>query len=324
MATPDDRRVAENTQHAVDLRDRVVIVTGAGRGLGAAYARYLAQRGARVVVNDIGCTVAGDGSDPSVASGVADAITRAGGSALASTHDLRDPDGSQAIVAATLARFGRIDAVVHNAGLNTQTDFAATSDDELSRHLSLDPVGAFRLTRAAWPHLVAQGYGRLVFTVSGGMFGLPLVTAYGAAKGATWALARCLASAAPEGIRVNAISPVAFTRMTTNGSNFSEDELNARRAAHRPETVAPLVAVLVDEGCPSNGELFGVGGGLVSRIFVGETAGYASGDLTPEGILSNWSAIMTPDPACPPTLIKEQPGRFAARMPTHSPKPSRS
>lgn len=311
--------MTELRQPALNLEDRVVIVTGAGRGLGAAYAAYLAECGAQVVVNDIGCAIAGEGTDPSFAREVARDITRAGGKALADTHDMRDPDGSKAIVDAALSHFGRVDAVVHNAGINTQSDFANTSPDELARHLSVDPIGAFHLTQAAWPYFVEQQYGRVVFSVSGAMFGLPLVTAYGAAKGATWALSRCLASAAPDGIRVNAISPVAFTRMTTNGSNFSEDELAERRVRMPPEAVAPLVAVLVDETCPSNGELFAVGGGLVSRIFVSETTGYASRELTPEGILANWQAIMAPDTECTPTLIHEQPRRFAARMPPSSP-----
>lgn len=313
--------VTDVAGNRVDLSGRVVIVTGAGRGLGAAYAAYLTSRGAQVIVNDIGCTISGEGRDPSVSRVVAESISRAGGIAVADSHDMRDHDGPQSIIETALTHFGRIDAVVHNAGLNTQTEFTKTSDNELSLHLSVDPIGPFRLTQAVWPHFVEQGYGRLVFSVSGGMLGLPMVTGYGTAKGATWALARCLASAAPEGIRVNAISPVAFTRMTTNGSVFSEDEINARRVAHAPEAVAPLVAVLVDENCPTNGELFAVGGGLVSRIFVSETAGYADFNLTPEKILSNWPTVMAPDSTCTPTVIKEQPRRFSARMPTPTQSP---
>ena len=294
---------------------RVVIVTGAGRGLGAAYARLLGGRGAHVIVNDLGCDVTGNGSDREPATDVARRVREAGGSAQVSFHDVREPEAARALVDATLAEFGRVDAVVHNAGINTQTDFASTTPEEMRRHLAVDPMASYHVTRSVWPLFVGQGYGRLVFSTSGGMLGLPKVTAYGAAKGATWMFARCLAAASPDGIKVNAVAPAAFSRMTAGNPVLSGQELNARRRHQPAEAVAPLVAALLHESCPAHGELFGAGGGLVTRLYVAETRGYYQEHLTPEDILEHWEEVISTEDNSGPLGLAEQPRMFWSKVP---------
>jgi NAD(P)-dependent dehydrogenase (short-subunit alcohol dehydrogenase family) len=201
--------------------------------------------------------------------------------------------GGEAIVATAIEAFGRVDAVVSNAALNTHTPVGETSLDELELHLALDPIGAYTVARAAWPHLVRQEYGRLVFSSSSAQFGTLTTLAYGAAKAATWGLMRGFAAAgASVGITANVIAPFGFSRMVTNNPNLDEAAVDARRRLMPAELAAPVVAALVHESCPANGELFTVGGGKVTNVFLGETLGLFDAGLSPEQVITDWEAIV--------------------------------
>jgi NAD(P)-dependent dehydrogenase (short-subunit alcohol dehydrogenase family) len=247
---------------------RVAVVTGAGRGLGAAYARLLAARGAQVVVNDLGSSMAGDGEDPGPASAVVDAIAGAGGAAFADTSDVGTEPGATALVGAALERFGRIDVVVNNAGIMRWGGLPDVDAGDMDRHWQVHVGGAFNTTRAAWPHLAEQGYGRVVMTTSSGVFGLANNVAYATAKGGVIGLTRSLAVAGAElGVKVNAIAPGAFTRMAGKGEAPPE---------MAPDLVAPMAGYLAHEDCPVTGEIYAAGFGRFARVFVAQAEGYVA------------------------------------------------
>jgi len=260
-------------------------VTGAGRGIGLAYARLLAERGARVVVNDLGGSIDGVGADDGPAVEAVAGIVEAGGTALADTHDVSTVDGAEALVATAVDGFGRIDIVINNAGVIRWAGPPDVDADNLALHLAVHVGGSFNTARAAWPHMVGQGYGRIVMTTSTGMLGLPTNTSYATAKGGVFGLTRSLATAgAAHGIAVNMIAPGAMTRMAGPGSD------DPRMA---PRLVAPMAAYLAHESCPVTGELYTAGFGRFARLFVASTPGYvASGDEpTMEDVAAHWEAI---------------------------------
>jgi NAD(P)-dependent dehydrogenase (short-subunit alcohol dehydrogenase family) len=262
---------------------RVAVVTGAGRGIGRAHARLLAARGAGVVVNDLGSSMGGEGADAEPASAVAAEIVAAGGAAIADNSDVATTTGAQALVDATIARFGRVDILVNNAGIVRWAGFPEADADNLDRHLAVHVGGSFNTTRAAWPHMVERGYGRIVMTGSTGMFGLPNNLSYAAAKGAVVGLARSLATAgAAHGIKVNVIAPAAFTRMAGRGPDIPE---------MAPELVAPMVAFLAHEDCPVTGEIYTAGAGRFARIFIAMTEGYVNSEPTIEAVAEHWATI---------------------------------
>ena len=176
---------------------RVAVVTGAGRGIGRAYALLLARRGARVVINDLGGSMEGVGADAEPASAVAAEIVDAGGVAIADSNDVASAGGAQALVDAAVERFGRLDILINNAGIIRWAGFPDADADNLATHLAVHVGGSFNTTRAAWPYMVEQGYGRVVMTTSAGMFGLPNNVSYAAAKGAVIGLTRSLTTRAP-------------------------------------------------------------------------------------------------------------------------------
>jgi NAD(P)-dependent dehydrogenase (short-subunit alcohol dehydrogenase family) len=273
-----------------DLRfdGRVAVLTGAGRGIGRAYARLLAERGACVVVNDLGGSTDGLGADPGPAAAVADEIVAAGGTAVADASDIATPEGADALVGVAVERFGRVDVVVNNAGIVRWAGFPEADAANLERHLAVHVGGSFNTTRAAWPHMVAQGYGRVVMTTSTGLFGLPTNTSYATAKAAVVGLTRSLTTAgAPHGIKVNLIAPAAMTRM----AGRPEDEPDAGPMA--PHLVAPMVAFLAHEDCPVSGEAYAAGAGRFARIFIASTPGWVhpGPEPTVEDVARNWAAI---------------------------------
>ena len=273
---------------------RVAVVTGAGRGIGRAHARLLAARGAKVVVNDLGGSIAGDGADAGPAQSVVEEIAAAGGTAVADTGDVSTPAGGQAIIDAAIEHFGRVDIVVNNAGIIRWAGLPEVDLDNLEAHLAVHLAGSFNTTRAAWPHFVRQRYGRVVLTTSSGLFGFDNNLSYAAAKGAVIGMARSARLAGePHGIKVNLIAPAAQTRMA-GGDPLPDD---ARAVHGRPflpsDAVAPMVAFLAHESCPVNGEIYTAGAGRFARLFIASTEGYvhADGPATVEDVAANWATI---------------------------------
>jgi NAD(P)-dependent dehydrogenase (short-subunit alcohol dehydrogenase family) len=274
---------------------RVAVVTGAGRGIGRAYALLLADRGARVVVNDLGGAMDGAGADVGVASRVAEEIVAAGGVGIANGDDVADVGGAQALIDAAMAQFGRLDVLINNAGIIRWAGFPDADAENLASHLAVHVAGSFNTTRAAWPHMVEQGYGRIVMTTSSGVFGLPENLSYAAAKGAVIGLTRSLTLAgAPHGIKINLIAPAAVTRMAGQAAGEADPtEGGAGSTETSPDLVAPMVAFLAHESCPVSGEIYSAGFGRFARIFIASTEGYVHGTPHPtiEDVAAHWATI---------------------------------
>jgi NAD(P)-dependent dehydrogenase (short-subunit alcohol dehydrogenase family) len=289
---------------------RVAVVTGAGRGIGRAYALLLASRGAGVVVNDLGGSVQGAGADDAVAPAVAAEIEAAGGAALADEHDVASAEGAEALIAAALERFGRIDILINNAGIMRWGGLPDVDAENLQRHLAVHVLGSFNTTRAAWPTLVDQGYGRIVMTTSSGIFGLPKNLSYATAKGGVIGLTRSIATMSEaHGIRVNLIAPAAMTRMA--GPDADENDTTSPMA---PGQVAPLVAFLAHEACPVNGELFAAGAGRFARIFIASTPGYVSTQPTIESVAEHWDEIVSEEGYVVPRDLPDWSTSFLAHL----------
>jgi NAD(P)-dependent dehydrogenase (short-subunit alcohol dehydrogenase family) len=281
------------TMDSIRFDGRVAIVTGAGRGIGRAHALLLAERGARVVVNDLGSANSGDGSDPGPAERVAAEIRAAGGEAVANTSDVASVDGAAQLVRRAIDSYGRVDVLVNNAGIFTPDEFPTLTVAELRRYFDVHVGGSYNVTRECWPHMVRAGYGRIVMTTSHGILGSPSLIAYGTAKGGVFALAKALAvTGRGLGITVNSIAPVAATRLAGGDDNGTSGEGVLDGAA--PALVSPLVTLLCHESCPVSGETFLSGGRRHARLFVAETEGYVhpDADLTPEAVAEHWKQIM--------------------------------
>ncbi len=271
---------------------RVAIVTGAGRGIGRGYAALLGERGASVVVNDLGGSIEGMGEDAGPAAAVAAEIVAAGGAAIADTSDVATVAGAQALVDAATSAFGRIDILINNAGIVRWAGLPEADADNLASHLAVHVAGSFNTTRAAWPRMVEQGYGRIVMTGSTGMFGLPTNLSYATAKAAVIGLTRSLTTAgAAQGIKINVIAPAAFTRMAGGPAGDLETQM-------APELVAPMVAFLAHEDCPVSGEIYVAGAGRFARIFIASTEGYVHSSQEPtipiptiEDVAEHWATI---------------------------------
>jgi NAD(P)-dependent dehydrogenase (short-subunit alcohol dehydrogenase family) len=278
---------------------QVVVVTGAGRGIGRGYARLLGELGAHVVVNDLGAAIEGSGADAGPAQRVAQEIVDVGGSAVADTSDVSTPEGGAAPIELALERFGRIDAVINNAG---NVRYATLPDAEVDVIESLFAVhvkGAFNTIRAAWPHLLAQDYGRIVLTGSIGMFGLPDNLPYAIAKSAMLGMANSLTqTAAGHDLTINVIAPNAMTRMAGGPSDgmdaLREQSPGAAGGEMDPALVAPLAAYLAHRSCAVSGQAFLGGGGRFAQLFVGVTEGFVPAELektTVEDIALNLGRI---------------------------------
>ncbi len=283
---------------------KVAIITGAGGGLGRAHALELAKRGALVVVNDLGGTVDGTGSDASAAQKVVDEIKAAGGEAVANHDSVATPEGGEAIVQSAIDAFGRVDIVINNAGILRDKSFHNMTPDLVDPVLDVHLKGAFNVTRPAWIRFREQGYGRVVNTSSGaGVFGNFGQANYGAAKMGLVGFTRVLAvEGAKDNIKVNAIAPVAKSRMT-------EDLMGALVEKLGPEFVTPLVAWLAHEDCPVSGEVYSVGGGHIARVFIGVTQGYTNtGDLSVEDVRDHFEQIRNEDGYSVPANLNEELG----------------
>src|SRR5690349_8545521 len=192
----------------LSFEGRVAIITGAGRGIGRAYAQLLAARGARVVVNDLGGSIEGEGADTAPAASVAAEIAADGGTAIADTNDVSTAVGGEALISRAVSEFGRVDVLINNAGIVRWAGMPDVDEANLRQHFAVHVGGSFNTTRAAWPHMVDQNYGRIVMTTSSGIFGLPTNLSYAMAKSAVIGLTRSLALAGrKQNIKANLISP---------------------------------------------------------------------------------------------------------------------
>jgi NAD(P)-dependent dehydrogenase (short-subunit alcohol dehydrogenase family) len=230
-----------------------------------------------------------------VAAEVAAAIVGDGGAAVADSSDVSAPEGGQSLIAAAVEHFGRLDILINNAGIIRWAGLPEADTDNLASHLAVHVTGSFNTTRAAWPYLVDQGYGRIVMTTSSGLFGLPANLSYAAAKGAVIGLARSLSTAgAAHGIKVNCIAPGAFTRMAGRTSTEADPTGDGTdQASMSPDLVAPMAAFLAHEDCPVSGEIYAAGFGRFARIFIASTEGYVHPTTEPtiEDVARHWETI---------------------------------
>lgn len=272
--------------------DKVAIITGAGHGLGRAHALLLAERGAKVVVNDLGGALDGTGASTGPAADVVELIVKNGGQAVANTDNVATPEGAKALVQAAVDAFGRVDVLVNNAGILRDRSLGKMTVEDFDSVLAVHVRGSYLVSRAAYPYMKEQGYGRIVNTSSpAGLFGNFGQANYSTAKMGLVGLTKTLGiEGARSGIKANAIAPIAWTRMT---EALLPAEFEAKFTAER---VSALVAFLVHDSCEVSGEVFSVGGGRVARVFVAEGPGWKTDDLDPEAIAANWDAIMAEQP----------------------------
>jgi NAD(P)-dependent dehydrogenase (short-subunit alcohol dehydrogenase family) len=277
--------------------DQVAVITGAGGGLGRQYALLLASRAARVVVNDIGGSVTGDGSDAAAAQAVADEI--------ADSHSVTSPEGGQAVIDTALNAWGRVDIVINNAGIVRDAPFEHMTADRFEPLLDVHLKGAFYVTRPAWKAMCEQGYGRILNTCSAaGILGAAGMSNYGSAKTGLIGLTRVLAAeAAGRDIKVNAIAPIAYTRMLAHSvagaaqpddpavQALLDDLVSQYLQRLDPALVAPVAAYLTHRDCPVSGEIYTVGAGHVSRFFIGRTKGFYRPGLSIEDVRDHLDEI---------------------------------
>jgi len=265
---------------------KVAIITGAGGGLGREHALELARRGARIVVNDLGGSVNGDGGDVGPAQAVVQEIVALGGEAVADTNSVATPEGGEAIVKSAVDAFGTVDIVVNNAGILRDKSFHNLDQAMIEAVIQVHLLGAFYVTQPAYRIMREKGYGRIVSTSSNsGILGNFGQSNYGAAKMGLVGLTRVLAiEGRKHNIKANAIAPVALTRMT-------EDMFGDVGQALDPGLVSPLVAYLSSEACEVSGEVYSAAGGIISRFFIGLTPGYYNPKLTAEDIAENLAEI---------------------------------
>lgn len=258
---------------------RVAVITGAGRGLGRSYALLLASRGCKVVVNDLGGAIRGDGPDTSVAQQVVDEIIAAGGEAIANADTVATPEGGRAIVQAAIDTWGRIDVLIHNAGNVRYGSIRDVSYEDFRAVVDVHLLGAFHVVQAAFGPMCDAGFGRIVLTSSvGGLYGNANCVNYGMSKAGMVGLNAIAAlEGEPFNVRCNVIVPGAVTRMA-EGLDISQ------YPPMEPELVAPVVGWLAHESCPVTGELIASMAGRVARMFVAETRGVYQPNWTIEDV----------------------------------------
>jgi len=282
--------------------DRVAVITGAGRGLGRAYALLLAARGARVVVSDTGGAISGENPDASVGEAVVKEITTAGGEAVACAESVATPQGGQAVIAAALDRYGRIDILIHNAGNNRYAPLTEMTYEDFDAVLDVHLRGAFHVVRPAFPVMCQAGYGRVVLTSSiGGLYGSRRVANYAAAKAGLIGLSNVVAiEGADHGVQCNAIVPAALTRLAEGLDTSAYPPMG-------PELAAPAAVWLAHESCPVSGEMLITIAGRVARAFVAETPGVYQPSWTIEQVGEQIDAIRAPaDPWILPAVPSGQ------------------
>ena len=237
-----------------------------------------------------------------------------GATGVDDTSDISHPEGAGALIEATVERFGRIDVLVNNAGIIRWGGPPEVDAGNIAAHLAVHTLGSFHTARAAWPHMVEQGYGRIVMTTSTGVLGLPNNTGYATAKGGVVGLARSLAVAGRKlGITVNLIAPAATTRMAGDGGPDMP-----------PALVAPMVAYLAHDDCPVTGEIYTAGAGRFARLFIASTPGYVHEGDAPsiEDVVANWAAINDETGYEVPANLMAWSRSFLSHLPTRPEDPA--
>lgn len=265
---------------------RVAVITGSGRGLGRAYAELLGGLGAKVVVNDIGAALAGEGVDAGPAEDVAAAIRAAGGEAVACTDSVATPEGGKAIIDAALDSFGRVDVLIHNAGNVRYGELASITHDDFKSVVDVHLMGAFNVVRPAFERMRDDGYGRVVLTGSiGGLYSTNAVVNYAVSKSGMIGLNNIIAiEGADRNVKSNIILPGAVTRMA-EGLDISQ------YPPMGPELVSPVVGYLAHESCAVSGEMYVSMAGRVARAFISETQGLYRPSWSIDDVAENLPAI---------------------------------
>jgi NAD(P)-dependent dehydrogenase (short-subunit alcohol dehydrogenase family) len=291
----------------INFDGRVAIVTGGGNGLGRDYCHELARRGAKVLVNDLGGSAAGQGQSRSTADKVVDEIKLAGGHAVPSYDSVSTRAGGQAIVDAAMKAFGRVDIVINNAGFLRNNRFEDITDNELDAILDVHLKGAFYVSQPAYRVMKEQRYGRFIFTSSASaMFGHPWQANYAAAKGGLTGLSNVVAlEGLRHGIHSNALMPTANSRLSgemhegwMEATNVSKTlaEVDFPAVGHLlvAESNTPLVLYLVSENCKATHGIYSCNSARYARVFIGATEGYVAKGAhipSPEEIEANWATL---------------------------------
>jgi NAD(P)-dependent dehydrogenase (short-subunit alcohol dehydrogenase family) len=287
--------------------DKVAIITGAGGGLGRSYALFLASRGAKVVVNDLGTTGNGAGRSGTLAQMVVDEIRTQGGEAVANLDSVADVKGAQRIVDDALRHFGTVDILINNAGILRDRTFLKMSLEDFELLLKVHLLGSVYITHAAFPIMKQKGYGRIVLTTSiAGLFGNYGQTNYSTAK---MGIIGFMNSLKLEGekynILVNTVAPLAATRLAIQTGVFPEEILPLLK----PELVTPLVAFLCSDKCQTSGDIISAGGGYFSKVQVVEGPGVRfdrGEEIAPETIAERYAEITNMEGAVPFKSVKDE------------------
>jgi NAD(P)-dependent dehydrogenase (short-subunit alcohol dehydrogenase family) len=299
------------------LDGRVAAVTGAGRGIGRAYALLLGQLGARVVVNDLGGSTLGTGGDAAPADEVVKQIEAAGGAAVANYGDVSTVEGGQSVIDTAVEHFGGIDIVVNNAGNMVWASLPEASIETIEAHWAVHVRGSFNTLHAAWPHFLEKNYGRAVLTTSVGMFGLMDNIGYAIAKASMIGMAKSLTVGRKDAnININCIAPNAMTRLAAR-TEEEQAKLPPTPAEMDAENVAPMVAYLAHESCSVSGEVYVAGGGRFGRLFVGATPGYLHPGLTGatvDDVAANWAAINDETGYYVPSTLMDWAGHYLSHL----------
>jgi NAD(P)-dependent dehydrogenase (short-subunit alcohol dehydrogenase family) len=288
----------------ITFDNQVAVVTGAGSGLGRAYALELARRGARVVVNDLGGSTRGEGGATTPADQTVADIVAAGGEAIANYESVATPEGGEAIVQHALDAFGTVDIVINNAGILRDVSFAKLTPEDLKAVIDVHLLGAFYVSQPAFRVMKERGYGRLLFTSSGaGLFGNFGQSNYGAAKMGLVGLSNVLAiEGARYDIRSNVVAPAAVSRL-------SAELLGELAKGLAPELVVPMALYLVSRECDVTHHVFSVGGGRFARVFIGLAPGWtAERDTTPtpEDVAEHLTEIIAEPGYITPTNLEDE------------------
>ena len=294
---------------AISFKDKVVIVTGAGAGLGRSHALEFAKRGAKVVVNDLGGSVDGSGGSSDAANKVVEEIKAAGGEAIANGASVADRKGAETIVADAINKWGRVDVLVNNAGILRDKSFSKKELDDFDLVVKVHLLGSAYVTKAAWPHFINQKYGRIVMTTSSsGLYGNFGQSNYGAAKLGLVGLMNTLKiEGQKSNIRVNTIAPVAATRMTEN-LGIPEEVMKQLK----PELITPAVLYLSSEDAPT-GTIIEAGAGYYAKAQIIESKGAKLGlNATAEDVEANIAKIADMTDAKAHTMGAEVIGKIFA------------